>query len=90
MATSKKILEAMQCTPKNVRFANLLKVCVEYFGAPRQRGTSHAVFKTPWPGDPRVNIQESKGKAKPYQVRQVLLAIDKMDAMESRATGEGQ
>jgi hypothetical protein len=35
------------------------------------------LFKTPWPGDPRVNIQEEKGKAKAYQVRQVLAAIDK-------------
>jgi hypothetical protein len=32
-----------------------------------------------WPGGPRVNIQKSKGgKAKPYQVRQVLKAIDKL------------
>jgi hypothetical protein len=45
---------------------------------PRQRGTSHAIFKTPWPGDPRVNIQNDKGKAKAYQVRQVLAAIDKL------------
>jgi hypothetical protein len=81
MATSKKILEAMHRTPKNVRFADLLKVCVEHFGEPRQRGTSHAVFKTPWPGDPRVNIQESKGKAKPHQVRQVLLAVDRLKGM---------
>ena len=36
------------------------------------------VFKTPWPGDPRVNIQDDKGKAKAYQVRQVLLAIGKL------------
>jgi len=37
------------------------------------------VFKTPWAGDPRVNIQKSKGgEAKPYQVRQVLKAIDKL------------
>ncbi len=83
MATSKKILEAMRRSPKNVRFADLLKVCVEHFGDPRQRGTSHAVFKTPWPGDPRVNIQESKGKAKAYQVHQVLLAIDKLNAIEA-------
>jgi hypothetical protein len=27
---------------------------------------------------PRVNIQNDKGKAKAYQVRQVLLAIDKL------------
>jgi hypothetical protein len=31
-----------------------------------------------WQGDPRVNIQNAKGKAKPYQVRQVLQAIEKL------------
>jgi hypothetical protein len=34
---------------------------------------------TPWPGDPRVNIHNDKGKAKAYQVRQVLKAIDKKE-----------
>jgi hypothetical protein len=77
MARSKRIIEAVLRAPANVRFADLFKLCVEYFGEPRQRGTSHAVFKTPWPGDPRVNIQSDKGKAKAYQVRQVLAAIDK-------------
>ncbi|RKT79235.1 hypothetical protein DFJ68_2699 [Terracoccus luteus] len=32
-------------------------------------------------GDPRVNIQNDKGKAKAYQVRQVIAAIDKKGAM---------
>ena len=51
----------------------------------RQSGTSHAVFKTPWPGDPRVNIQRAKGgKAKPYQVTQVLKAIDKLSKEEAK------
>ena len=68
----------MRRSPRNVRFADLFKVCVEYFGEPRQHGSSHAIFKTPWPGDPRVNIQNDKGKAKAYQVRQVLAAIDKL------------
>jgi hypothetical protein len=36
------------------------------------------VFKTPWPGDPRVNIQNKGGMAKPYQVRQVLAAIERL------------
>ena len=76
MTTSKKTLEAMRSAPKNVRFSDLFKLCVEHFGEPRQHGTSHALFKTPWPGDPRVNIQGDKGKAKAYQVRQVLMAID--------------
>ena len=34
----------------------------------------------PVPGDPRVNIQNDQGKAKPYQVRQVLTAIEKKEA----------
>ena len=49
----------------------MLKVCEHYFGEARSSGSSHAVFKTPWAGDPRVNIQNDHGKAKEYQVRQV-------------------
>jgi len=45
-------------------------------------GTSHRIYKTPWIGDPRVNIQDSKGMAKVYQVRQVLKAIDKLNKQE--------
>jgi hypothetical protein len=56
-----------------------MKVCVHYFGEPRRHGSSHAVFKPPWPGDPRVNIQSDKGRAKAYQVRQVLRAIAKLE-----------
>jgi hypothetical protein len=75
-----KIIEQMRCAPQNVRYDDLAKVCEENFGAPRQRGTSHAVYKTPWAGDPRVNIQrDNSGKAKAYQVRQVLAAIDKLN-----------
>lgn len=75
-----KIVSGMRANPKNVRYEDLHTVCARYFGMPRARGGSHAVFKTPWPGDPRVNIQNDKGKAKPYQVRQVLAAIDKKEA----------
>lgn len=59
-----QVVAVMHATPGNVRYSDLMKVCVHYFGQPRQRGSSHAVFKTPWPGDPRVNIQsdrQSKG-----------------------------
>jgi hypothetical protein len=73
-----RIVDRMRGSPAQVRFADLYKVCVAYFGEPRQSASSHAVFKTPWPGDPRVNIQNAKGKAKPYQVRQVLLALEKL------------
>jgi len=36
------------------------------------------VYKTPWRGDPRVNIQSKKGKARAYQVRQVLKAVERL------------
>ena len=79
MASVEKLLEQMRREPANVGFGDVKKVCRAYFGKPRQDGSSHAIFKTPWPGDPRVNIQNTKGKAKPYQVRQVLQAIDKLE-----------
>lgn len=68
----------MRLAPANVKFSDLCKVCEHFFGKARQEGTSHRIYKTPWLGDPRVNIQESNGKAKAYQVRQVLKAIDKL------------
>ncbi len=83
VASVERILEQMRREPANVRFADLMKVCETFFGKPRQHGTSHAIFKTPWPGDPRVNIQNAKGRAKPYQVRQVLQAIQKIEGLRN-------
>ena len=79
MTSVEKLLEQMRRETVNVNFKDLKKVCETYFGKPRQSGSSHAVFKTPWPGDPRVNIQNANGKAKPYQVKQDLQAIDKLE-----------
>jgi hypothetical protein len=74
------LVEAFRENPKGVRFADLAKVCDWYFGQPRQSGGSHRVYRMPWAGDPRVNIQNRKGTVKPYQVRQVLKAIEKLEA----------
>jgi hypothetical protein len=71
-----KTLAHMRTSPQNVRYADLHAVCASFFGPPRQSGSSHAVLRTPWPGDPRVNIQNDRGRAKAYQVRQVLKVID--------------
>lgn len=79
MTSVDEILVKMKRNPKGVRFAELSKVCEQYFGRPRKSGTSHRVYRTPWAGDPRVNIQNSRGKAKAYQVRQVLLAIERIE-----------
>lgn len=65
----------MRNNPKGVRFEDAVEVATEFLGAPRSKGTSHHIFHTPWPGDPRVNLQRGKD-AKAYQIKQLLLAIE--------------
>lgn len=79
MGKLSKILRKMEASPKNVRFSELCKVCDRYFGPARQRGTSHRIYKTAWADDPRINIQEEKGTAKAYQVKQVLAAVKRLE-----------
>lgn len=79
MASVEDILANMRRNPTGIRFKDLCKVCDHFFGEPRKSRTSHRVYGTPWPGNPRVNIQTAKGKAKAYQVRQVLLAIQRLE-----------
>jgi hypothetical protein len=79
MANIDDILRRMKLNPKDIRFSDLCVVCDHYFGEPRQNRTSHRVYKTPWQGDPRVNIQNYKGKSKAYQVKQVLQAIERLE-----------
>ena len=74
------IVARMRRNPKDVRFNELCRVCEQYFGEARQKRSSHRVYRTPWQGDPRVNIQNDKGSAKPYQVKQVLRAIERLEA----------
>ncbi|WP_018296646.1 hypothetical protein [Corynebacterium lubricantis] len=86
MARIEKILQQLQSSEHNVRYQDLEKVCDHFFerrpsASSKKKGTSHRTYKTPWVGDPRVNIQEGRnGKAKPYQVRQVLQAIEKIQS----------
>jgi len=58
MPTIDDILESMRRNPADVRFAAACKVATHCFGKPRQSGSSHRVWKTPWAGDPRVNLQQ--------------------------------
>ena len=81
MASLEDIIQGMKENPKGVRFTDLRKVCDKYFGKARQSGSSHRIYRTPWKGDPRVNIQNSKGKAKAYQVKQILKALDKLEVL---------
>ena len=79
MTTLTEIVQAMRNNPTGVSFAELCKVCEHYFGPARQASGSHRVYKTPWIGNPRVNIRNDKGTSKAYQVKQVLKAIERME-----------
>ena len=79
MARVDDIVTQMRRNPQGIRFTDACRVCEHYSGQPRQKGSSHRVYKTPWQGDPRVNIQNAKGKAKAYQVKQVLKAIGRLE-----------
>lgn len=74
------VLQKLRRNPQGVRFADLARICDRYFGEPRRKGR-HLVYRTPWPGDPRVNIQNAQGMAKAYQVRQVIKAIARLEGM---------
>jgi hypothetical protein len=78
-STLQKLLEQMRRAPQNVRFTDACRLADSFFGPPRQKGSSHRVYSMPWRGDPRVNLQEGAGgKAKAYQVRQLVQAIDRL------------
>lgn len=64
----------LEAKEKNTKFSQLLSICEEMFGACRING-SHHIFRTPWQGDPRINLQKVGNMAKPYQVRQVLRCL---------------
>ena len=65
MVQIKKLVAQFKQNPKTVKFNDLVKVCDYYFGDSRQSGSRHRVYKTPWQGAPRVNIQNKNGYGKP-------------------------
>lgn len=70
------LLAEMRANAAGIRFTDACRVATHHFGAPRSKGSSHHVWKMPWPGDPRVNLRSGDGgKAKAFQVRQLVQAI---------------
>ena len=84
-----ELIEELSQNRKNLRFAYLVRVCQEHFGCERVRG-SHHIFKTPWSGDPRINLQRDGKRAKPYQVDQVVAALERLKAKEQNRSIEGK
>ncbi|MGB3276463.1 MAG: toxin HicA [Castellaniella sp.] len=78
MSSIEKIIQQMKAQPHAVPFKDVVKICRVRFGPPRRTRGNHVIFKTPWAGDPRFNLQNANGQAKAYQVRQVLQALDQL------------
>jgi hypothetical protein len=72
-----ELLQRARSDPRSLRYRELCQLaeCFE-FVFKRQKG-SHAIYSRP--AFPRLmNFQDVKGMAKPYQVRQLLAAIDEL------------
>jgi len=80
MPEIQELITKMRHNPKGISFKDLCVFCDSLFGEARQKSSSHRIYKPPWQGDPRGNIQKHKGMAKAYQVRQVLKSIEHLEA----------
>ena len=69
VGSMEKLIAATRASPTSVRFTDLERAC-HFFGDPVRPADPTRCNRTPWPGDPRVNIQNDHGNAKAYQVRQ--------------------
>lgn len=81
-----KLYKKAYASVHNISFVELCHL-VEGLGfiLDRQEGTSHRIYQHPALLDrieARVNIQSDHGKAKPYQVRQILDLIDKHNLLK--------
>jgi len=72
----KKLLKKLLSESKNIRFSEV-KSCAEMVGFKLDRiSGSHHIFIHPAIPE-LINLQDVKGKAKPYQVKQLLKLIER-------------
>lgn len=83
MSKRAKLLLAIRNNPRDVRFADLVRL-MEAIGFVLYRQTgSHRIYRHRRAEVPFVNLQEgSGGTAKPYQVDQVLALVDRHNLEE--------
>ena len=76
MVSKQKLLKKVLSGTKNIRFGEM-RVLVEAYGfhLSRVKGSNH-IFVHPQVQE-LVNLQDVKGKAKPYQIRQFLRLVER-------------
>ncbi len=76
MGDTLRLYAKIRRNPTNVRFAQIVRLAVESgFVEARVRG-SHHIFRHPEYQGVLLNLQDHKGQAKPYQVRQLLALVE--------------
>ncbi|MCL2047809.1 MAG: type II toxin-antitoxin system HicA family toxin [Defluviitaleaceae bacterium] len=72
----KKLLARLQSNRKNVRYNDFILLVKSFGFKYRRTEGSHNIYKNPIINE-ALNLQEEKGEAKPYQVKQFLAIIEK-------------
>ena len=76
MRDVRKQFAAIAITPRNVRFRILKRVVIAFGFELKRVNGSHHIFERPGIPEP-LNLQDVRGQAKPYQVRQFLALVEK-------------
>ena len=78
---SKKLFQKVISGTKNIHFNDVVK-CAEFYGfvLDRINGSHHIFIHSNIPE--LLNLQNVKGKAKPYQIKQLLQPIERYDLKE--------
>ncbi len=72
----RKLLKKIVGGSKNIRFADMINLVRGFgFELSRTEGSHHIFCRTDIPE--LVNLQDAKGQAKPYQMRQFLRLVEK-------------
>jgi hypothetical protein len=83
MASAEKIYQKAQNSAANVTFSEICKLAEAAGYQFRNQKGSHKTYKHPDHPYPRMmNFQNNKGMAQPYQVKQLLTAIDQYTLLE--------
>ena len=77
----RQLYEELKRNPKNIRFQKICKVAEAFDFKIRKGKGSHRIFTRP-EVEELLNFQNVKGKAKPYQVKQLIKIIEKYGLLE--------
>lgn len=73
---SRRLLARLSASQTNVRFSDLVRLCVALGFVHDRTSGSHQVFIHRIHRGAQLNLQPDRGQAKPYQVKQLLKLVE--------------